>query len=247
MKRYAGSLLVLIAAVSVLVLVGTLGSAQRANAFDPTKAPEIQDRLLDGLADYELTPTGDAQSSGKLKNYTSSKNDGCGLKDQSNIKVNQNCLNVTDTDLQGRGQAQNETSLAIDPSHKSHMVASFNDYRRGDGNCYSSYSLDGGSSWSDSTPPMGFTRGTLYGAARQYWQGGGDTSVAWDTQGNAYLVVPDVPARSRHDAEPRPVECVLRLPLDRERRSVLELPGAARGAEPGDARRATRRSSTSSC
>src|SRR5262249_21816735 len=56
---------------------------------------------------------------------------------------------------------------------------------RGDGNCYGAYSLDGGSSWSDSTPPMSFTRGTLYGAARQYWQAGGDTSVALDTKGNA--------------------------------------------------------------
>ena len=122
------------------MLVGTLGSAQRAQAFDPTRAPEIQERLLDGTASFELTPTGDAQSSGKLKNYTSSKNDGCGFKDASNIKVNQNCLNITDTDLQGRGQAQNETSIAIDPMQKGRMVASFNDYRRGDGNCYAAYS-----------------------------------------------------------------------------------------------------------
>ena len=35
---------------------------------------------------------------------------------------------------------------------------------------------------------MGFTRGTAFGGfARQYWQAGGDTSVAWDTKGNAYL------------------------------------------------------------
>ena len=35
---------------------------------------------------------------------------------------------------------------------------------------------------------MGFTRGDRFGGvARQYWQAGGDTSVAWDTKGNAYL------------------------------------------------------------
>jgi hypothetical protein len=36
---------------------------------------------------------------------------------------------------------------------------------------------------------MGFTRGDAFGGgvARQYWQAGGDTSVAWDTKGNAYL------------------------------------------------------------
>src|SRR4029079_11756497 len=64
---------------------------------------------------------------------------------------------------------------------------SYNDYRRGDGTCGVSYSLDAGKSWADSTTPNGFTRGTAFGAARQYWQGGGDTSVAWDSRGNAYL------------------------------------------------------------
>jgi hypothetical protein len=35
---------------------------------------------------------------------------------------------------------------------------------------------------------MGFTRGTAFGdVPRQYWQAGGDTSLAWDTKGNAYL------------------------------------------------------------
>ena len=33
----------------------------------------------------------------------------------SNVLVNQNCLNVTDPDLQGRGQAQNETAIAQNP------------------------------------------------------------------------------------------------------------------------------------
>ena len=37
------------------------------------------------------------------------------------------------------------------------------------------------------TAPTSFTRGATFGAARQYWGGGGDTSVAWDTKGNAYL------------------------------------------------------------
>jgi hypothetical protein len=87
----------------------------------------------------------------------------------------------------GAGQAQNETSIAINPNDNSQLLASFNDYRRGDGNCFASFSGDGGCSWGDTTPPMSFTRGTPYGAARQYWQAGGDTSVAWNTKGNAYL------------------------------------------------------------
>src|SRR6202171_4655549 len=119
---------------------------------------------------------------------------GCPTNIAGNVKVNQNCLNVSDTDLQGRGQAQNETSIAVDPNNPNHLVASYNDYRRGDGTCGASYSLNGGKSWADSTTPHGFTRGDDpniqgggFGAARQYWQAGGDTSLGWDSRGNAYL------------------------------------------------------------
>ena len=105
----------------------------------------------------------------------------------SNVLVNQNCLNVTDTDLQGRGQAQNETAIAQNPSNPRQLVAGFNDYRRGDGTCGTAFSGNGGASWTDSTMPNGFTRGTAFGnVARQYWQAGGDPSVAWDSRGNAY-------------------------------------------------------------
>jgi hypothetical protein len=113
---------------------------------------------------------------------------GCPVNRGGNVRVNQNCQNLSDPDLAGRGQSQNETSIAQDPRNPRHIVASQNDYRRGDGNCYSAYSADDGRTWKDSTPPMGFTRGAGFGGfARQYWQAGGDTSVAWDTKGNAYL------------------------------------------------------------
>ena len=126
---------------------------------------------------------------GAAQNYQPSGQDACAESRGDNVKVNQNCQNVTDPDLAGRGQAQNETAVAIDPNNKNHVIASQNDYRRGDGNCYGAYSLDGGRNWNDTTIPMGFTRGTNFGGgtARQYWQAGGDTSVAWDTKGNAYL------------------------------------------------------------
>ena len=89
-------------------------------------------------------------------------------------------------------QANNETSIAYDPNNPNTMIASANDYRRGDGNCYTSYTGDGGRTWQDSTVPTGFTRGQVanvvdFGASRQYWGGGGDTSVAFDTKGNGYL------------------------------------------------------------
>src|SRR6185503_15721775 len=102
-------------------------------------------------------------------------------------KVNQNCQNVTDADLAGRAQAQNETWISVDPNSANHIVASYNDYRRGDGTCGASYSLDAGKSWADTTMPNGLSRGTTFGALREYWQASGDTSVAWDSRGNVYM------------------------------------------------------------
>jgi hypothetical protein len=120
--------------------------------------------------------------------YTPVKNDSCEQKIKSNVKVNQNCLNLSDPNLQGRAQAQNETAIAQDPTNSSDLIAAFNDYRRGDSTCGVAYSTNGGQQWNDSTTPNGFTRGTSFGGvARQYWHAGGDPSVAFDTKGNAYL------------------------------------------------------------
>jgi hypothetical protein len=96
-------------------------------------------------------------------------------------------LNLTDKSFQGRGQAHNETAIAQDPLQPNHIVATSNDYRRGDASCFNSYSRDGGRTWNDAVVPMSFTRGFTFGGARQYWQAGGDPSVAWDTKGNAYF------------------------------------------------------------
>ena len=146
--------------------------------------------------DFELEPTAppsgygspDQSGQGLAGSYYPSGNGSCGGSHGDNVKVNQNCLNLTDANLQGRGQAQNETSIAIDPTNSNHLVAGYNDYRRGDGMCGVSYSLDNGRTWNDSQPiPMNFTRGTSFdNSAREYWQAGGDPAVAWDTRGNAY-------------------------------------------------------------
>lgn len=122
---------------------------------------------------------------GAGQNYSPSGNSGCAENRGNDVKVNQECLTISDPDLQGRGQSQNEESIAADPNNPNHVVASQNDYRRGDGNCYAGYSLDGGKNWNDSTVPMSFTRNPS--SPREYWQAGGDTSVGWDTKGNAYI------------------------------------------------------------
>ncbi len=128
---------------------------------------------------------GSANGTGSPSNYFPTQQGQCSQSKGSDVKVNQNCLNVTDPDLQGRGQANNEPSISVDPFNSRHLVASDNNYIRGDGTCGSHFSLNGGNTWADTTIPNGFTRGPS-GFARQYWQAGGDTSVAWDTRGNAY-------------------------------------------------------------
>jgi len=183
-----------VSAVLTLAAFPSLSSHSVVRAFDPTKMPDIEERILSGFASFELNvPSGGGGTAqaGKPTSYNPRGNDACPVNLASNIKVNQNCLNLSDPDLAGRGQAQNETSLSINKYNTKQIVASQNDYRRGDGNCYSDYSADGGRTWNDSTDPMSFSRGRTsyadFDASRQYWQGGGDTSVAWDTKGNVYL------------------------------------------------------------
>src|SRR4051812_18353164 len=204
--RYLGG----IAAVAAGVAVAAAGAGpMRTHSADATtfdKLAPIQQRLLSGFAALELQghPVKEALPSARVPqappsvsshpaNYFPSDTDGCPQNRGGNVKYNQNCLNLSDPDLQGRGQAQNETFIAQDPNSPTHLVASSNDYRRGDGNCGGEYSLDNGRTWADALPPMSFTRGAPtdtspdFGSARQYWQAGGDTSVAWDTKGNAYF------------------------------------------------------------
>src|SRR2546423_6629837 len=194
MKRVFGLLLVLVALSFGLVLAGAGGVAKVQKAtggrigIDDEMTDE-QERLLSGFAAYELARSGNDHSSGggSPTTYFPRGSGDCPNNQQSNIKVNQNCLNLSDPDLQGRGQAQNEESIAVDPNNTNPLVASYNDYRRGDGTCGTSWSTDSGRTWNDSTVPNIFTRNPRSGAPRYYWQAGGDTSVAWDSKGNAYL------------------------------------------------------------
>src|ERR687885_349372 len=136
-----------------------------------------QERLLSGFAAFELGKTGnDTPGNPQMPDTYFPRGSGdCTNNISSNIKVNQNCLNLTDPDLQGRGQAQNETSIAVDPNNSNHLVASYNDYRRGDSTCGVSWSTDGGRTWNDSTVPNNFPRNPRTGAPRIYWEAGGDT------------------------------------------------------------------------
>ena len=172
---------------AVLLLPATASVATAATLEEELN--DIQERLLSGFASHELSSNGRGEPGAKPTDYFPRGSDGCPTNLSSNIKVNQNCLNLSDPDLQGRGQAQNEPSIAADPNQPNHIIASYNDYRRGDGTCGVSYSLDKGRNWNDSSVPNNFTRGgaAYLNTPREYWQASGDTSVAWDSKGNAYL------------------------------------------------------------
>jgi len=174
----------LFATVAVGLTAALFGGVSTARAMQPDPLGELQERLLSGDAFSALDNNADTAAP---VNYAPHGSGDCSVVVSSNVKVNQNCLNLSDPDLQGRGQSQNETSIAVDPMNTNNLVASYNDYRRGDGTCGSSWSTDSGRTWNDSTVPNNFTRGTAFGRARQYWEAGGDTSVAWDTKGNAYM------------------------------------------------------------
>jgi hypothetical protein len=183
-------------AVAFLAVAAALAGLGSGRNSDPAQAEGLaslgpmQQRLLSGFARSVLeervdrTPRLQAQGGEQQRAATM----GCPVDRGSNIRVNQDCVNHADPDLQGRSQAQNETAIAQDPNQPRHIVAASNDYRRGDSSCLAYYSRNGGRTWQDSGGPNGFTRGTAFGGtARQYWQAAGDPSVAWDTRGNAYL------------------------------------------------------------
>ena len=112
---------------------------------------------------------------------------GCADHSATNYRANQECTNQSAPGFLGRASSQNETAVAVNPTNANNVIISQNDYRNGDGACGVDFSLDGGTHWGSGLVPMNFGRGFM-GAARHYWTSGGDTSVAFDSSGEAYLM-----------------------------------------------------------
>src|SRR5487761_566137 len=159
---------------SVPLTMGALalqsGGGVTVYAFNPNKAPAIQDRLLDGAADLALGYGSLATASPRLghlavsdppPDYTPAQNGECPVSYGDDIKVNQSCLNVSSVDQQGRGQAQNETAIAVAPETPDLLIAASNDYTLGDGlEGGVAFSTDGGRTWQNSQVPLEYTRGS---------------------------------------------------------------------------------------
>ena len=108
-----------------------------AQPFGYHQLNPVQQRHVSGLLSTVLNGEDPANAARALapNRATPSAAAPCANRFGANVKVNQNCLNLTDPDLQGRAQAQNETWVAADPNNPAHLIASYNDYRRGDGTC----------------------------------------------------------------------------------------------------------------
>jgi hypothetical protein len=112
---------------------------------------------------------------------------GCSDSSATNVRANQDCTNQSSTGLFGRGEAQNETAAAVNPLNPQNVLLSQNDYRNGDASCAADWSTDGGAHWGSVKLPTGFIAPGLV-LGRRYWDASGDTSVAFDSTGEAYLL-----------------------------------------------------------
>src|SRR5215218_7973571 len=160
MRRFVLAVMALGVVCAGVVAAGG-GSGDPAQAAPPTALTPMQKRLLSGTALQALEQPSAARAAPELRAMATigrTSEDGCPENRGSNVRVNQDCQNLTDPDLAGRGEAQNETAVAQDPNNARRLVASANDYVRGDSNCVTYYSRDGGRNWQDSTPPTSFTR-----------------------------------------------------------------------------------------
>jgi hypothetical protein len=183
LRRSRFVVLAVVLVVPVVALIAT-GSASGkgftlANRFAPSGTVTV-----DPMNHPALPFNGHRLPSSLALSITGSS--GC-VDSGANVRVNQECTNQSQSSLLGRSQSQNETGAAVNPTNPLDILASQNDYRRGDANCGADFSLDGGRHWGSGLAPMGFTV-PGFTAPRHYWTSGGDTSVAFDSSGEAYLM-----------------------------------------------------------
>jgi hypothetical protein len=148
---------------------------------------------ISGTVSVDALPTSQAgagaqpQASVAVALAPTTTSGGCADHSATNYRANQECTNQSAPGFLGRASSQNETAVAVNPMNANNVIISQNDYRNGDGACGVDFSFDGGTHWGSGLVPMNFGRGFM-GAARHYWTSGGDTSVAFDSTGEAYLM-----------------------------------------------------------
>ena len=167
--------------------VGLSGSAgadvfTKANRFAPSGTVTV-----DPLGTPGVSAAAAAQIAQSAALVPSNHTNGCSDRSATNVRANQECTNQSAPGFFGRGQSQNETAVAVNPQNPRNILISQNDYRFSDGRCGVNWSMNGGRTWGSELAPSGFTA-PGFTAPRHYWDAGGDTSVGFDSSGEAYLM-----------------------------------------------------------
>src|SRR3954451_13934074 len=125
--------LVLAGAAAALAGLGSGRSTPEAAAQPLAALTPLQQRLVSGFARAAAEQRATLAPNLRLQQAAQQRTalTGCPADRGANVHVNQNCLNLTDPDLQGRAQAQNETGVAQDPNAPRRVVASAHGDRRG--------------------------------------------------------------------------------------------------------------------
>jgi hypothetical protein len=184
----------LVASLALALLVGSsmLPATGRptkpeANRFAPSGVVGVDpDAAATAATARAQAATAAAPGGGSVPAPSVSGTSGCNDVDGGNVRVNQECTNQSEAAFLGRGQGQNETTVAVNPKNPRHVLAGQNDYRRGDGACGADWSQDGGRHWGSELAPLSFTA-PGFTQTRHYWDASGDPSVAFDSSGEAYL------------------------------------------------------------
>ena len=185
---FVASVVLALTAGASLLPAGGAPRNPKANRFGPSGVVSV-----DPLASREQAARARAQAATAAAGDTASVpgpsvagGGGCRDDDGGNVRANQDCTNQSDAPFIGRGQGQNETAVAVNPRNPRNVLIGQSDYRRGDSACGANWSLDGGRHFGSELLPISFTAPGLTGQ-RHYWDASGDTSVAFDSSGEAYL------------------------------------------------------------
>jgi hypothetical protein len=155
------------------------------NRFAPSSIHLLDDMVVDSPNAGINAAAGIAQANEVEPIEPDAKTLGCSDRSGTNVRVNQECTNTTRTDLLGRGQSQNETVVAVNPTDPDNLLFGQNDYRNGDGSCGFDYAFDGGKRFGDGLLPESFSAPGFV-APRHYWDASGDPVVAFDSDGFGY-------------------------------------------------------------
>ena len=121
MRRFALAAVALGAVGAVTAVAGMSTGDRAAQAARGPVLTPLQQRLMSGFASRALEEQTRRRAQAALRAAAAggvgpTAETGCPANRGANVRVNQNCQNLTDPDLAGRGQAQNETSIAQDPN-----------------------------------------------------------------------------------------------------------------------------------